>query len=243
MQLIGREEELRMVLQHPRKVRPPRALSVLFAVIALVAIPAAAASAHTLQPPGNLQATAGSGGVSLTWTASSDGHVAGYNVYRRTANGAFAGIAQTSGASYTDSGATGGTYHVTAYDSQGAESAPTNDATAGCGAGASSDPGPAASADVNVGDNYFRASTVEVKPGGTVTWHWTTGTTHTVSADAGQAETFDTSQSYGTYAHTFTQAGRYTYVCHRHSGMSGVVIVRDAPTTADSTAPPTPTAV
>lgn len=119
-----------MVLQHPRKVRPPRALSVLFAVVALLTMPALA-SAHTLQPASNLQATAGGNGVALTWTASNDGHVTGYNVYRRTANGAFAGITQVQNASYTDSGATGGTYHVTAYDAQGAESAPTNDATAG----------------------------------------------------------------------------------------------------------------
>src|SRR4051794_1134666 len=101
---------------------------------------------------------------------------------------------------------------------------------------------PAASPDVPVDDNPFPAATVDVEPGATVTWHWAPGSsTHTVTADAGQAEAFDTTQSAGTFAHTFTHEGRFTYLCRRHSGMQGVVIVRTPSATPDATAPAAPT--
>src|SRR4051794_29706131 len=101
---------------------------------------------------------------------------------------------------------------------------------------------PAASADVTVDDNTFTAATVDVEPGATVTWHWAPGSsTHTVTADPGQAEAFDTTQSTGTFTHTFTHEGRFTYVCRRHSSMQGVVIVRAPSATPDTTPPATPT--
>jgi plastocyanin len=216
-------------------VPPARAAALLLALVVGLALPTGAA-AHTLGQPKDLQASVTGDGVALTWTASSDGHVDGYNVYRRTANGDFAGLSRVTGTSYTDAGATGGTYHLTAYSGGGDESAPTPDVTAGSAPSS----GPAASADVSVTSNRFTPATVDVRPGATVTWHFDAGT-HTVSADAGQAESFDSgAQSAGTFAHTFAQEGRYTYVCRRHSGMDGVVIVRNAPTTPDTTAPATP---
>src|SRR4051794_34829120 len=101
---------------------------------------------------------------------------------------------------------------------------------------------PATSADVTVDDNTFAPATVDVGPGATVTWHWAPGSsTHTVTADPGQAESFDVTQSTGTFSHTFTREGRFTYVCRRHSGMQGVVLVRRPSATPDTTPPATPT--
>jgi plastocyanin len=100
--------------------------------------------------------------------------------------------------------------------------------------------GPAGSADIDVTSNDFTAATVDVKPGATVTWHFLAGT-HTATSDTGQAESFDSGKlSAGTYSHTFSHTGRFTYICVRHSGMQGVVVVRDAPSTPDTTAPAAP---
>ena len=133
---------------------------------------------------------------------------------------------------------------MTAHDSSGDEGNPSDPVTAGAGAGApagTTTAGPAASADVTVDDNTFTAATVDVQPGATVTWHWAPGSsTHTVTADPGQAEAFDVTRSTGTFAHTFTREGRFTYLCRRHSRMQGVVIVRRPSATPDTTAPATP---
>src|SRR4051812_46012255 len=228
-----------MVQLRPRKASPPTRFIALLAFCALLLGLPAGASAHTLTPPSNLQATLTGDGVALTWTPSSDGHVVGYNVYRRTSGGSFVAVSQESGSSYTDAGATGGTYHVTGFDDQGGESAPTADASAGSGTGGGASSGPADSATVTVGDNYFSPSTVDVKPGATVTWQFNGN--HTVTADAGQTESFNTSQGAGSFTHPFTHEGRFPYQCTRHSGMTGVVIVRQPSSTPDTTAPDAPT--
>ncbi len=87
--------------------------------------------------PANLtaNAVAGSGSVSLAWSASPSAS-GGYNVYRSTTSGAYtsankiaSGVATTS---YTDTVATGTTYYyvVTAVDGSGNESAFSNEASA-----------------------------------------------------------------------------------------------------------------
>ncbi len=94
-------------------------------------------AAGTSTAPGvplNLTATAGNGQVSLSWQ-SSLGAVS-YNIYRATASGAEGQTPYRTGvttASFTDTGVTNGTtyyYQVTAVNSAGAQSSPSNEASA-----------------------------------------------------------------------------------------------------------------
>jgi hypothetical protein len=79
--------------------------------------------------PTNLSATAGDAQVALSWGPSTDDvAVAGYHVYR---NGNL--ISSTAATSYTDTGLLDGTtysYYVTAFDSAGNVSAPSNTTSA-----------------------------------------------------------------------------------------------------------------
>ncbi|WP_158867385.1 galactose oxidase-like domain-containing protein [Leifsonia sp. AG29] len=91
----------------------------------------ATALADTTPPsvPGNLAASAGAGGIALTWNASTDDvGVTRYNVSR---NGS--ALTTTTGTSYTDTAVVGGTtytYTVTAQDAAGNVSGASNSATA-----------------------------------------------------------------------------------------------------------------
>ena len=87
--------------------------------------------------PSSLAANPSSGQVSLTWNASNDpSGIANYNVYRSTTPGFTPStanrIAQPTATSYTDIGRTAGTYYykVTADDTAGNTSAPSNEVTA-----------------------------------------------------------------------------------------------------------------
>src|SRR5436190_20824421 len=138
-----------------RRARPLAALT----LVALLVVPALGA-AHTPSRPKELAAAATGAGVLVSWAKSSDGHVTGYVVYRQGAGGTFSAIADVTGTSYTDAGATAGTYRVTAHDSSGDEGNPSDPATSGAGAGApaGTTAGPAATADVTVEDNTFTAA-------------------------------------------------------------------------------------
>ena len=92
--------------------------------------------AAVLTPPSALSATPGNGTASLQWTGSSSKNVAGYKVYRAEANGSWPStpLATVSSATlvYTDTGLTNGstyTYRVTAYESAGNQSSPSNQAS------------------------------------------------------------------------------------------------------------------
>src|SRR4029077_6340424 len=87
--------------------------------------------------PSSLAANPSSGQVSLTWNASNaPSGIANYNVYRSTTPGFTPStanrIAQPTATSYTDIGRTAGTsyYKVTADDTAGNTSAPSNEVTA-----------------------------------------------------------------------------------------------------------------
>lgn len=81
-----------------------------------------------------------------------------------------------------------------------------------------------AGASVKVGDNYFKAKTVRVTKGSTVTWRWVGSDSHNVVFRGFKSKL----QNKGTYRHKFTKAGTFRYVCTLHSdrGMKGTVIVR-----------------
>jgi fibronectin type 3 domain-containing protein len=89
-------------------------------------------------PPQNLATFAGDGSVSLTWTANTEPDLAGYNVYRSsqspvpTSGSPLNGGTLVTTASYFDPTATNGTtYHyvVTAVDTSGNASGPSNEAS------------------------------------------------------------------------------------------------------------------
>ena len=98
----------------------------------------------------------------------------------------------------------------------------------------------AATVDI-VGKSFGPA--VTVAPGDSVTWNWNSGP-HNVHVISGP-QTFDSGikDTGGTYTHTLTAAGTYTYQCDVHPAMRGTVIVgggaaaAPAPTTVDA-APP-----
>jgi plastocyanin len=81
--------------------------------------------------------------------------------------------------------------------------------------------------DVLVENNVFDPSSLQVAPGASVVWAWSSGgTTHNVTFDDGEASG---NRSDGTYERTFATAGTYPYHCTIHgsatSGMRGVVTV------------------
>jgi plastocyanin len=76
---------------------------------------------------------------------------------------------------------------------------------------------------VQMRNNKFVPPVIEVPIGTTVTWEFTDGSTvHNVVGEGFSSPT----QSKGTFAHTFSQAGSYAYRCTLHDGMHGQVIVK-----------------
>ncbi len=122
---------------------------------------------------------------------------------------------------------------------------------AGSGAGAPAAPVSAAlsptaaggAAAVNIQGIAFPA-TITVKPGTSVTWTNRDTVSHTVTADAGQAQSFDsnTIAPNGTFSVTFAKAGAYAYHCNIHASMHGTVVVSDQPAGVAAPAGATPRA-
>ncbi len=86
--------------------------------------------------PAGLAATAGDSQVALDWNDNSEGDLAGYKVYRSTSSGTSYVLATTisgSTSAHTETGLTNGvTYYfvVTAYDTEGNESAYSSEVSA-----------------------------------------------------------------------------------------------------------------
>jgi plastocyanin len=95
--------------------------------------------------------------------------------------------------------------------------------------------GSAAAVSANIQNTSFPA-TISVKPGTKVTWTNKDSFEHTVTADSGQSETFDSKNIAGgaTFSMTFTKAGTFKYHCNIHPTMHGTVVV-DAQATGVST--------
>jgi plastocyanin len=88
---------------------------------------------------------------------------------------------------------------------------------------------------VGAGGDAFGPAAVTVAEGDTVTWQWVGGR-HSVTSSS-TSEPFDSgAQTAGTFQHTFTHAGTFSYLCVWHSGMTGTVVVTPAPSAA-ATAP------
>jgi plastocyanin len=96
--------------------------------------------------------------------------------------------------------------------------------TAGGVAAAIATPALGAGASVRVGDDFFRAKTVRITKGSTVTWRWVGDDSHNVVFRGFKSKL----QNKGTYRHRFTKRGTFRYVCtiHEDGGMKGTVVVR-----------------
>jgi plastocyanin len=97
-------------------------------------------------------------------------------------------------------------------------------------------PASADDATVSVANFQFSPGTATINQGEKVTWNWDgADKNHTVTSDAGQAESFESHPGVATgavtdgppgetFSHTFTHAGTFTYNCRVH-GFTGTVKV------------------
>lgn len=107
-------------------------------------------------------------------------------------------------------------------------------------------PASAATASVDIGDNFFRdvasnGTTTTITAGDTVTWTWRGSNPHSVASTS--SESFGSAtQTSGTFSHTFNTPGTYTYLCGVHgAAMPGTIVVQAQQATATNTAQPTST--
>lgn len=124
--------------------------------------------------------------------------------------------------------------------------------------------GPAVAApyEVKLEGNQFKPRSIQVTEGSKVTWKDVEpdDRPHTVTAHAGQAESFDSHPSGcpplcmgqgDTFEHTFNKAGTFTYYCKIHgdagdpncAGMCGKVVVKQEPAGGGQVATQTPAPV
>ena len=105
----------------------------------------------------------------------------------------------------------------------------------------------AATTEVKVEDFQFKPASITVALNDRVTWRFTgTDTNHSVTSDAGQADSFDSDPGNPspvhapgyTFSHDFKKAGRFSYFCKVHPYMTGAVTVR-APGGGDGPPPDT----
>ncbi len=97
---------------------------------------------------------------------------------------------------------------------------------AACGSAAQSTPPVTDGPIIELRDNQFHPTQLEVPLGTTVTWWWNDGSFggHDLVSDAFSVP----EQNSGRFNHRFDTPGTYTYVCTRHAGMTGTIIVNAA---------------
>ncbi|MGH2690198.1 MAG: cupredoxin domain-containing protein [Actinomycetota bacterium] len=83
-------------------------------------------------------------------------------------------------------------------------------------------PAPAGAVGVMVMGNAFAPGSVQVEPGGTVTWTNMDAVPHTVTGGALQSSALGQG---GVFTHTFDSPGAYAYYCAIHPDMKGAVVV------------------
>ena len=118
---------------------------------------------------------------------------------------------------------------------------PGNSTTGATGGSMSGHMMMAKTVEVAMKGNKFVNETVTIHKGDTVKWTNQDMVGHTVTADAGQTESFDSNPNCpaplpaapaciapgGTYSFTFTKVGTTKYHCRVHSGMTGTIVVVD----------------
>lgn len=83
-----------------------------------------------------------------------------------------------------------------------------------------------ASRSVTVGDNFFRARSLTVSKGTTVTWRWRGRAPHNVVVTRGPVRFSSKTQTKGSYRRKLSRAGTYRIVCTIHAGMAQTIRVR-----------------
>ncbi len=85
-----------------------------------------------------------------------------------------------------------------------------------------------ATTSVSLSGMAFNPDCIKVATDATVTFTNHDGYAHTVTADAGQSETFDSGDlaSGASYQHTFSTAGTFGLHCSIHAGMVMTVVVQ-----------------
>lgn len=94
---------------------------------------------------------------------------------------------------------------------------------------------------VKIANFAFAPANVSIRLGDVVKWSWTgEDVNHSVTSTTGQAEEFEShpglkigeitkAPAGGSFSHTFTHEGTFTYFCRVHPGMTGKVTVGPAP--------------
>ena len=96
----------------------------------------------------------------------------------------------------------------------------------GTNAGDDTGTDPTVTTSVAVSDDFFNPASIQVSPGVTVTWTWSSNRVHNVTF-ADMAITDSSDRGGGMYQTAMpTASGLYTYRCTIHSGMNGSVTVQ-----------------
>jgi plastocyanin len=83
----------------------------------------------------------------------------------------------------------------------------------------------ATSSTVDIKNFTFAPMTLSISAGTTVTWKFDDAAQHTVSADD-KSFVSPAMNNGQRYAHTFTTAGTYKYICSIHQYMTGTIVVK-----------------
>jgi plastocyanin len=80
---------------------------------------------------------------------------------------------------------------------------------------------------VTVGDLFFKKSTITIKRGATVSWHWVGVAPHNVTVTRGPSKFHSKTMTSGTYSKKLRKRGTYRYICTVHpTQMKGKIIVK-----------------
>jgi plastocyanin len=88
---------------------------------------------------------------------------------------------------------------------------------------------PAAGRSVKVGDDFYKARKLRVKPGTTVTWRWAGHSEHDVYFTRAPRKGKPRSckaKTEGSCSRRIRKRGTYDYVCTLHGSMSGRIVAR-----------------
>jgi plastocyanin len=78
---------------------------------------------------------------------------------------------------------------------------------------------------VSISDFTFLPSVITIKKGDGVTWTNKDSAQHTIVSDSGSEISSTSLSKGGTYSHTFSSSGTFSYHCSVHPSMKGKVIV------------------
>ena len=173
-------------------------------------------------------------GASFSWTPTTPGTYPYYCTIHPGMNGT--AVVESGGG-----GGTTATVSPTATPTAGATptSTPTVTPTAVPTATPTSAPPPAGSVSATMVDNAFTPVNLSVAAGTTVVWTNTGARPHTVTANDRSFDSRYIDEGGGTWSHTFSVPGTYSFVCTYHSGMTGSITVTGSGGSTP-TATPTP---